>query len=158
MPINEVVQGDLIALAKNYEYEAIAHGCNCLCTMGSGIAPMIRQAFPAAWEADQFTVKGDRDKLGSYSVGYDEGHDMFVFNLYTQYDYFGRKQGRRDVDYNAVTSAFAAMNEWCRDNGISVIGIPKIGAGLAGGDWETIKERINAVTPDLDIELVEYNR
>lgn len=158
MPINEVVQGDLIALAKDYEYDAIAHGCNCLCTMGSGIAPMIRQAFPEAWEADQLTVKGDRDKLGSYSVGYDEKHDLFIFNLYTQYDYFGRKQGRRDVDYNAVTSAFAAMNGWCKELGVTHIGIPKIGAGLAGGDWETIKERINAVTPDLDIELVEYNR
>lgn len=158
MPINEVVKGDLIALAREYEYEAIAHGCNCLCTMGSGIAPMIRQAFPAAWEADQLTVRGDRDKLGSYSVGYDEDYDLHVFNLYTQYDYFGRKQGRRDVDYNAVTSAFAAMNDWCKAREITLVGIPKIGAGLAGGDWEIIKERINAATPDLDIELVEYCR
>ncbi|WWS23940.1 hypothetical protein vBKpnAMK2_00291 [Klebsiella phage vB_Kpn_AM_K2] len=34
--------------------------------------------------------------------------------------------------------------------------IPKIGAGIAGGDWELIEKLINLATPDIDIMVVEY--
>ena len=34
-----------------------------------------------------------------------------------------------------------------------VICIPKIGAGLAGGDFKKIKKIINEVTPDVEIDV-----
>jgi hypothetical protein len=36
------------------------------------------------------------------------------------------------------------------------IGIPMIGAGLAGGDWDIIEKIINRVTRNMNITLVKY--
>ena len=39
------VDGDLIKLAKEAKFDVIVHGCNCLSTMGAGIAPQMAAAF-----------------------------------------------------------------------------------------------------------------
>lgn len=137
--------GNLIDLAKAGNYDNIAHGCNCMCTMKSGIAPQIADAFPEAWEADQATEKGAVSKLGTFSKG------SIVYNLYTQYTFTGRRRGIPDIDYKALADAFRALND---DMGSGLLGIPKIGAGLAGGDWDTIERLINENTPNIDIEVV----
>ncbi len=61
------IEGDLIRLANLGHFDVIIHGCNCFCTMGAGIAKAIREQYPAAYEADLATEKGNRGKLGSYS-------------------------------------------------------------------------------------------
>ena len=43
--------GDLIQLAQEGAFDVIAHGCNCQCVIGAGIAKVIKKAFPAAFEA-----------------------------------------------------------------------------------------------------------
>jgi hypothetical protein len=35
-------------------------------------------------------------------------------------------------------------------------GMPMIGAGLAGGDWDVIEEMINDIFVDEDITIVRY--
>jgi O-acetyl-ADP-ribose deacetylase (regulator of RNase III) len=57
------IKGDLIALAKQGEFDVIAHGCNCFVKMGAGIAKSIRLAFPEAWYADKDTKAGDKKSL-----------------------------------------------------------------------------------------------
>lgn len=61
----KTISGDLIALAQAGDFDLIAHGCNCFCTMGAGIAKGIKAAFPAAFAADLATARGDRAKLGT---------------------------------------------------------------------------------------------
>ena len=39
------IKGDLIELAKQGKFDVIAHGCNCFCTMGAGIAVPMKVAF-----------------------------------------------------------------------------------------------------------------
>lgn len=51
--------GDLLEAARNEEVHVIAHCCNCFVTMGSGIAPQIKKAYPYAFAADQGTTRGD---------------------------------------------------------------------------------------------------
>ena len=151
--INQTVQGDLIVEAKKLKYDVIVHGCNCHNTMGSGIAKAIKQVFPEMYEADCKTIAGDKSKLGTYSsadISLKVGRPCVGINAYTQFD-FGRT--KINVDYQAVEAVFAKLN---KDFSGKKIGIPKIGAGLAGGDWATISEIINSVTPDIDIELVEF--
>ena len=100
------VDGDLITLATSGSFDVIAHGCNCMCTMGAGIAISIRQAFPQAWDADRATTKGDRAKLGTCTVGICQtgDHELHVVNAYTQYDYQGNGVL---ADYAAITSCMA---------------------------------------------------
>lgn len=140
--------GDLIEAARNGEVSYIAHGCNCYCTMGSGIAPLIKAAFPYAYKVDCQTGKGDISKLGGFSEAdpweFDLDEGPTVFNLYTQYGYWGRNQGQRDLDYDALYDSLSAMAERLHnfDKGDLEqhrVGLPKIGAGLAKGDWEIIE-------------------
>ena len=144
--------GDLIALAKDGVFDVIAHGCNCMCTMGAGIAKGIRSTFPAAYDADRETEKGTREKLGTcsfaeVSVG---GNTLTVVNAYTQFDWRG--SGIK-VDYDAVRSCTA----WIRKTfSGSRIGLPLIGAGLAGGDWEEIRRIISEELADEDVTIVHF--
>ncbi|MFW6225631.1 MAG: macro domain-containing protein [bacterium] len=151
--IDFISKGDLIKNAKKVEYNGIIHGCNCFCTMGAGIAKQIRNEFPSAYLADQKTENGSKEKLGDYSLAnvfVNEDYDFYVINAYTQYDY----KGKNNVDYNAIRNVFKKINN---DFKGMFFGIPKIGAGLAGGDWDVISKIIDEVTPDISLELVEYN-
>lgn len=152
--------GDLIEAAKAGEVNVIAHGCNCMNTMKSGIAPLIAAAFPEAWRADQATRRGDRAKLGTLSEAF-VGDKLLVFNLYSQYTFTGRREGKMDLDYDALSSALemmaASLHAKCRILGMSThdirIGLPKIGAGLAGGDWGIISRIVEDKLRDFDITV-----
>lgn len=151
MPINKVVKGDLIKMAKQGNFDVIAHGCNCFCTMGAGIAKRIKEEFPSAYIADCQTVKGDKSKLGQFTMVVINDY-LDVWNMYTQYNY----GGKNPISYYGITRSFLQLNDFYKGCGVR-IGIPKIGSGLAGGDWGIIEEIINGCTPDIDITLVEYD-
>lgn len=147
----KTISGDLIHLAKSGEFDLIVHGCNCFCTMGAGIAKGIKAAFPAAFEADLATVKGDRAKIGTctFTVIDRNGTSLVVVNAYTQFDYRG--SGPK-VDYEAVRSCFRWIKQ---QHSGKRIGLPKIGAGLAGGDWARIAAIIEEELAGEDVTLVE---
>lgn len=137
-------RGDLIRDAK--DYDVIVHGCNCFCTMGAGFALHIRKEFHEAYQVDQLTIKGDRDKLGT--ITYTQNTKPIIINAYTQYDY-GRKG--LYVNYEAVQQCMKRIK--LQFNGRR-IAMPKIGCGLAGGDWETIESIINRELNDEDVTVV----
>jgi O-acetyl-ADP-ribose deacetylase (regulator of RNase III) len=147
-----VISGDLVAFARDGTFDVIVHGCNCQCVMGAGIAKAIRSAFPAAYDADRATAKGDMAKLGTISVaevGVAPGR-LSVVNAYTQYHYRGPGPL---VEYSAVRSCMASLKE--RFAGLR-IGYPRIGAGLAGGDWSVIREIIRGELAGEDHTLVKF--
>src|SRR5476649_1082673 len=119
------IDGDLVRDAENFD--VIAHCCNCFCTMGSGIAPQIKDKFPEAYAVDCATVKGDMAKLGTMT--HTENTKPIIVNLYGQYDYTGRRRNEMDLDYKALKSALEQMKT--KFSG-KTIGLPKLGAGLAG--------------------------
>ena len=148
----KVTQGDLIKKAKQGEFDLIVHGCNCFCIMGAGIAKGIKSEFPEAFDADQATAKGSKDKLGTCSFAKieREGIHLIVVNAYTQFHYSG--PGIK-VDYDAVRSCM----KWIKENFEKKrIGLPKIGAGLAGGDWKRISQIIDEELGGEDVTLVEF--
>ena len=146
------LHGDLIQLAQDGEFDVIVHGCNCFCTMGAGIAKSIKQHFPAAYKVDCATRKGDPKKLGTVSIAYGEirlPDEPTVVNGYTQYKYGKGVQ----VSYPAVRKVFKKVKELFQ--GLR-IGYPKIGAGLAGGDWDVISAIIDEELKGEDHTLVIY--
>lgn len=144
------IKGDLIKMAKNRDFNCIVTGCNCFNTMGAGIALQIKQHFPEAWDVDRNTIKGYKNKLGTYT--YHEYPNLTVINAYTQF-----KPGINSLDenYNAIRSCFKKIAEEFPDK---KIGIPAIGSGLAGGDFGSIWDIIEDVTKDLDITMVIYEK
>jgi O-acetyl-ADP-ribose deacetylase (regulator of RNase III) len=148
----KVTRGDLLQLALAGEFDVIVHGCNCQCQMGKGIALSIKQRFPEAYEADLRTPKGDRAKLGTISFAeIDCPPARFVIvNAYTQFHWRG--DGVL-VDYDAIRSAFRVIKQQFSGRRI---GYPKIGAGLAHGDWSVIALIIDEELVGEDHTLVEF--
>lgn len=148
----KVIQGDIIALALSGQLDVLVHGCNCFCSMGAGLAAQIAQNFPEAREVDQETTSGDRTKLGNFSsVQIFRGENSFeIVNAYTQYHYSGTGTL---LDYEALRNIFKKIKLQFSGKRIAY---PKIGAGLARGDWTIISQIIDE---ELDEEvhfLVEF--
>ncbi len=142
------IKGNLIALAKDKQFNVILHGCNCFNTWGAGIALEMKKNFPRAYRADMLTLKGDKNKLGTYTSAYIEQYELSVINCYTQYKYGRGVQ----ADYKAMEEVFKKVSLAYPD---SVIGFPKIGAGLAGGDWNVISKILEETLPNA--WYVEYD-
>lgn len=151
------IKGDLIKLAQAGEFDAIAHCTNCFNTMKAGIAKSIKEAFPEAYEVDRRTTSGEYQKLGNISFAAIENinqtnHYFWVFNLYAQYGYNPKD---KPFDYEAFTVCLRKINRLFAE---FHIGFPQIGAGLAGGDWERIREIIKKEMVDCYITVVIFNK
>ena len=149
---------NLIQAAIDGEVNVIAHCANCFNTMKSGIAPQIVAMFPEAGEVDKETIKGDRRKLGSATAAYDEFHKVLVVNLYGQY-YYGREKGKVYVDYDALRKSFGVMRNFMSQAiRYPKIGLPKLAAGLSGGNWsiieQIIKDELTAYSYDVTIYVL----
>jgi O-acetyl-ADP-ribose deacetylase (regulator of RNase III) len=171
------VYGDLIKLAKEGKFAVITHGCNCFCQMGAGIAPQMVESFDCDLfdlEYDEF--KGDINKLGQ--IEYKElkeyiykngqanewkeflwdidsakpsGKKLIVINSYTQYRY-GRGL---HLDYDALVLCLRKINHTFKGKHI---GLPQIGCGLAGGDWNRVKEIIKKELKDCKVTVVIFKK
>lgn len=133
------VEGDVFKAKE----DLLIHGCNCFNTMNSGVAKQVKLLYPGAWEEDQKTIKGDKFKLGTFTV-WSGKHNYYnqtivVVNLYTQYRY-GRD--KMYADYDAIRVGLENVHEIFP---LQTIALPMIGAGLAGGDWKIINDIINDV-------------
>lgn len=129
-----VIKGNLLTLFENNNIDILVHGCNCFHTMGAGIAKQIKEKYYIAYEADLQTIKGDKNKLGTYSF-VQINNTQFIINAYTQYHFYGK----RPIDYDALRNVFKLIDSNFKNKRI---GIPKIGAGLAKGDWNIIQKII----------------
>jgi O-acetyl-ADP-ribose deacetylase (regulator of RNase III) len=151
------IDGDLIKLAKEGTFDVITHGCNCMSTMGAGIAPQMAKAFGVdEYPLESFTRKGDINKLGQIEWFFErDGAIPFVVNSYTQYNYgVNHKDGTfKPIDYDALTMCMRKINHVFKGKHI---GLPKMGAGLAGGDWDRIKNIIQTELKDMKISVVVY--
>lgn len=143
------VKGDLIQLALNGEFDLIVHGCNCFCKWGAGIAKQMKESFPFAHSADYITNKGDKSKLGTYIST--KEHGIIVINAYTQYNYGRGLQ----ADYDAIRSIMKQLKLSFHGRRI---GMPLIGAGHAGGDWEVISKIIEEELSGEDVTIVLWNK
>lgn len=146
------IKGDLITLTKQGQFDVIAHGCNCFCLMGAGIAKQIKQEFPNAYQLDCNTVKGDIKKLGKINYVFDYKSNTWIVNAYTQFN-IANKNNTVAVDYEAVRSCMKEI-KFCFGREERKFGFPLIGAGLAGGDWNIISVIIEEEMNGEDVTIV----
>lgn len=153
----KIEKGNLIDLANQGLFDIIIHGCNCFHAMGAGIAKEIRNRYPTVYEADKRSEFGSKLKMGSYTFEVIDSsiykdHFFYIINAYTQYHYIKKYNNIRE-NYNAIKKVFNSISE----DFISYrIGYPKIGAGLAGGDWNSISKIIDEELEGMDHTLVIF--
>jgi len=134
----EYVKGDLLQT----EVKHILHGCNSKGVMGSGVAKVIREKYPRAYQDYNDVYNGFGLELGNIIVSVQDD-DKIIYNAITQKDY-GRRNDRVYVSYWAIAEVFRKINSW----GVKEIAIPKIGSGLAGGNWSVIEQIIENTLVD----------
>lgn len=155
----KIIDGDLLALAKEGHFDVIAHGCNCKSIMGAGIAAQIKEHFPFAYARDkQYYPDDPYKKLGNFSYCTVSGNDskiwFTIFNLYTQLN------PGKDLNYAALELALWKLNAFLKVNYPSQhppkVGLPQIGCGIAGGDWAIVSKIIEKTLTDCDVTVVNY--
>ena len=146
----QIIKGDLF---KNIDkFQVLVHGCNCFNTMASGFAKQLASEYPQASYADYKSVKGDKKKLGHWSMAKvfpAKQPGLIIINAYTQFNY------TRDKD----VFEYEAWKNICKGLALTyskkTIGMPKIGSGLAGGDWDKIYKIIEEELIDLNVLIFE---
>lgn len=149
------LQGNLLDMADDGQFDLIFHGCNCFHKMRSGIAKQIAARFPEAEQADFATVYGSKKKLGEFSyakVKGKTGKDFIVVNAYTQYKWSGSKDVFEYKAFEEFLNRLAgftyALHEHKKE--IVQIGFPKIGCGFAKGKESRIMESLARFTQECE--------
>jgi O-acetyl-ADP-ribose deacetylase (regulator of RNase III) len=133
--------------------DIIIHQCNCLKKWGGGIVIPMKMYYPGAYKADLDTEYADKNKLGTYTfwtgLSIHKDKNITVVNVYGQ---FGYGIDRIRTDYDLLKKALIKVN---KDFPKGTIGMPKIGCGLAGGDWDVVSKIIEESFPNRKITIYE---
>ena len=147
----EYIKGNVLETDCN----VIAHGCNAQGVMGSGVAKQVKQFYPSAFQVYRdFCLMNNRDVsiVGTVVWSVEEG--MIIANCITQFKYgYG---GKKYIDYDALRKCMAHIETRAKVQGFKTVAMPKIGAGLGGGDWNTIAQIINTEIQDLKVKVYEW--
>lgn len=160
MPI-KYRKGDVLEAFRNGEVDVVIHQTNCQGVMGSGIARQIKEQYPEAYKEYKELQEDGCGKLYlgevSAAVGIkrvnQKRHGM-ILNVNGQDKYIDRNKCNTNYAYLAV--GLIASCEYLEK--ADVVAMPKIGAGLGGGDWNVIEAIINSVFHDRDVFVYEYNK
>lgn len=117
----------------------IVHGCNAQGNMGSGVAKIIRDDYPEAHKEYVARHKISPWRLGEIQAVPSNG--KIIINAITQNRYGGPE---RHANYEAIAKVMEKINDMFYDISDKNIAMPKIGAGLANGDWNVIEAIIES--------------
>lgn len=123
----------------------IAHVCNDIGVFGAGFALAVAMKWPDARQVyiDKHRCllqAGSMLKLGDV-IYYDHAPDLCIAHMISQAGVCSRTNPV-PLKYDALEECLADVNKRAECKEASVH-MPKIGAGLAGGDWNRIQELIN---------------
>ena len=119
------------------KHDYILHGCNSRGVMGSGFALQVKQMYPKVYEVYQAYCKQNDPKYLLGSVCSVVDGDIVFLNCITQ-DLYGYSK-EKFVSYDAVDMCMTKIAECLPDDPNLKMAMPKIGAGLGGGNWEVIE-------------------
>jgi len=155
----KTIKGNLLDMFDDGDFDIIIHGCNCHKNMGGGIAAQIAKRYPLAEERDTNSPLKPLARLGTMMPVWLSNRWLrwfatprLVINAYTQY------HPGADGNLNAIRESFddIAYYIYTRDLANMKIGIPAIGCGIAGLNWEDVEPVIEEMMVGLDVTLVVF--
>lgn len=144
-------------------HDVFIHSQNCFNTWGAGLAVRCAKVFPELYKKDLGTIRGDRSKLGTFiSVEVDRSwYTLNTVAVYGQYNYGKFEWGCENdplssqvIRYKALYDALSAVY---RKYGMVRYLMPKLGSGLAAGEWMVIAAIIEDVFKSCPITVSLYN-
>ena len=130
--------GDLLSCPQR----VIAHGCNAQGVQGKGVAKQVKEKWPNVYEIYNLRFRTFGLALGEI-IPVQTPDGKLILNCITQNLF--RKTGDNNlvfVDYVAIRKVFELINDKVFDWDATEVAMPRIGAGLGGGDWNIISNII----------------
>lgn len=138
-------------------HKIIAHICNDIGGWGKGFVVAISRRWPEP-ESDYRRWYAERNQndfgLGAVQVVSVADH-LSVANMIGQRD-IRRRGGSPPIRYDAVRVCLSALRGPAQSLGAS-IHMPRIGCGLAGGDWSEIEPIIHDELSRHDVPVTVYD-
>jgi hypothetical protein len=156
----KIIEGDITKTDKNIIIQQV----NCRGLMGSGLAKTImqrydnvRKEYRSFREKKLKTLKSDEDLLGY--VNYVDVHDgKIIANIFGQVDI---RKDRNDktvyTDKKALLQGVESIKNKAEELHLSIAIPTYIGCGLAGGNWEDIKNGIETIFENSSVDVLFYH-
>lgn len=145
------VKGDLFDVKSGI----IAHCVNCRGAFGSGVAGQIAKLYPGAKTAYIMVHERSGWQLGKIQfIQVAANPDLIIANVAGQDDY---GTDRVQVDYSALAIGLEKVFKFAELEDLPVA-LPKIGCGLAGGNWETVERIITMLLMKYPIGVTIYEK
>jgi O-acetyl-ADP-ribose deacetylase (regulator of RNase III) len=138
----------------------IVHCCNNLGIWGAGFVLAVSKRWPKAeaayrtWDAE-CRARGETLPLGQVQLVEVEP-DIWVFNLIGQEGVGPKRDGTPPINYHAIHQGLFIVENAAKIVGASVH-MPRMGAGLAGGDWNRIEQIIVEELCVRGVEVTVYD-
>lgn len=135
----------------------IAHVCNDIGAWGAGFVLAVSRRWPepaAAYRAWHHEG-GNGFALGAVQV-VPVAPILWVANMIAQHGTRPDRTGRQPIRYAALSRCLGALAVHATARGASVH-MPRIGAGLAGGDWNLIEQLITTQLCKAGIAVTVYD-
>lgn len=135
----EVITGDLFNVTEGI----IAHQVNCQGVMGSGVAKIVRERYPRAYQSyvELCQRYAPKQLLGTVQP-VKVSDDLFVLNVFGQ-EGFGN--AGRNTSYDATADAWEKIGIHYKDD---LIHVPYLmGCALGGGNWDIYETIVDTYHP-----------
>jgi len=165
--IHYIIGDATLPIETEAENRLIVHCCNSLGAWGAGFVVPLGKRYPSAKEEYKKFIEENKDKsiLGEVNE-VPVGEHLYVENLIGQSFLYKKPNGEIPCNYIAIETGFLnIITKWFsynstihKDNQNFSIHMPRIGCGLAGGDWQTIEEIIYRTFIDIaDVDVYVYD-
>jgi O-acetyl-ADP-ribose deacetylase (regulator of RNase III) len=119
----------------------LVHGCNGTTLPAGGLAHQVFSKYPRAEIIHDRSITDEGHGLGNISI-YQADDELYIVNAITQL-----LPGSGSLSYDAVHECFDKVNDFANilgacGNPLPIL-LPKIGAGIAGGNWNIISTIIH---------------
>ncbi|WP_289139170.1 macro domain-containing protein [uncultured Brevibacillus sp.] len=144
-----IVNGDLLKASE----DIIGHQVNCKGVMGSGVAKLIKEKYPEAFDFYKEkcnTTVNKQELLGVCQLVECE-NGKTVANLFGQFKYGRGKE--QYTDYAALERALIDLKKSAMITNHSIALPFHIGCGLANGSWDVVSKMIDEIYSDYDVTL-----
>ena len=140
----EFREGDLF---KQDDLASLGHGVNCRGVMGAGIARPFSKLDPAMYAAyKEICYNGELRPGDIFPWKMEDG--TVIYNIASQ-DLPGA-----NATYSALGLGLYKVARHALKNGINNIGIPRIGCGIGGLEWDKVRYLITEIAAETNFQIV----
>lgn len=138
-------------------YKFIVHCCNDIGAWGAGFVLALSKKWPRTRASYLEMFERGELKLGSVSCIVVEP-DIVVLNLIGQHGILSANENPHPIRYDAIGKGLCIIRQLFKElHGKASLHMPRMGCGLAGGEWSRIEELINTVFLQTDYCVYVYD-